>query len=268
MNQDALENFFGCVRLCQNSSSLIATHFRAAYGTSFIKNLSSAHSIKANCEPDKSKALLTDLNEFFLNYNNVENENHETGSNLTDSDDDDDEIIFDPLHNFCNNEINFIDEEAISNVSSSVCDKMIKMTKCLECRRALETSSNLNAQYNFETLKHPSHIFKENFEKLVSGINDVLPYICTEKCLKIKLLEQLDKIQIDKMGCPKHHEVVESNFKKQTALYGIVSFTKNINDLLNGKNKILPPNYNYVEELAYIFSQKKKHIGKHSDIFK
>lgn len=262
MNQDALENFFGCLRSCQHSKSLIATHFRAAYGTTFIKNLSSAHSIKSNCEPDTSKALLTDLNKFFLNYDVVK----ETDSNSdeSDTDDDDNTGVFDPLFIFSNNEIDFINNEAIADVSSSVCDKMLKITECINCRKTLETSSNPND----DTLKQPSDTFKNNFKKLVGGINDVLPNICVEKFLRKKLLEQLDKIEIDKMGCIKHQNIVESKFKEQTAFYGIVTFTKNVNNLLNGKNTELPPNYNSLEELAYIFNQKKKHIGKHSDIFK
>lgn len=265
MNQDALENFFGCLRACQHSSSLIATHFRAAYGTTFIKNLSSAHSIKSNCEPDTSKALLTDLNKFFLNYDVVK----ETVSNSDDIDDSDteedgDTAVFDPLFHFSNNDVDFINNEAIANVSSSVCDKMLKITHCLNCRKTLETSSNTND----DTLSRPSDTFKNNFKKLVCGINDVLPNICVEKFLRKRLLEQLDKIEIDKMGCIKHHDFVESKFKEQTAFYGIVTFTKNVNDLLSGRNKVLPPNHNFLEELAYIFNQKKKHIGKHSDIFK
>lgn len=263
MNQDALENFFGCLRSCQNSKSLIATHFRAAYGTTFIKNLSSAHSIKSNCELDTSKPLLTDLNKFFLNYNNDASE--------SDSDTDDDEKdadIFDPLYIFSDKDISYIEHEAISNVSSSVCDKMLKLTKCVKCRKTLETSPNSNEQNGSDDIKVPSEIFKINFKKLLCCINDVLPNICTEKCLRRQLLEQLENIEIHKIGCLKHHEVMESNFKKQTALYGIVTFTKNINDLLSGKNQTLPPNPNFVEDLAYDFYQKKKHIGKQSDIFK
>ncbi len=260
-----MENFFGCVRSCQNSSSLIATHFRAAYGTTFIKNLSSAHSIKSNCEPDTSTPLITNLKSFFLNYNNVVNE---TSSNESDTDDDDDDdndtVLFDPLHNFSNSDVNFITSEAISNVASSVCDKLLKITKCKNCNKTLETCYSPGD----ETLKHPSDVFNKNFRKLLSGINDVLPYICVEKGLRKKLQEELEKIDIDEMGCDDHHEFVEFKFKEQTAFYGIVTFTKNINDLLSGKNKTLPVNFNYLEELALIYKSNKKDIGKYSDIFK
>ncbi|KAJ6645827.1 hypothetical protein Bhyg_01036 [Pseudolycoriella hygida] len=75
LNQHALENFFGSLRSCQNSSSLIAMHFRAAYGTTFLKNLSSAHLIKSNCEADKSKPVITNLRNFILNYSVVDKDN-------------------------------------------------------------------------------------------------------------------------------------------------------------------------------------------------
>ena len=190
-----MENFFGCVRSCQNSSSLIATHFRAAYGTTFIKNLSSAHSIKSNCEPDTSTPLLTNLRNFFLNYDKVVVETDSNESDTSDGDDCNESVIFDPLHNFSNNDVNFITSEAISNVSSLVCDKMLKIIKCKNCRKTLE----ICFKPGDETVKHPSDVFKKNFEKLLSGINDVLPVICVEKCLRKKLLEQMDKIEIDEM---------------------------------------------------------------------
>lgn len=267
MNQDALENFFGCVRSCQNSSSLIAMHFRAAYGTTFIKNLTSAHSIKSNCEADTSTPLITNLRKFFLNYDNVDTPD----SNENDSDDDEDDErynddVFDPLHNFSVADVNFISSEAIANASGSICEKMLKITKCINCRKTLEMPWKKNDKSVSETLKQPSDLLKNNFQKLVHGINDVLPNICVEKCLKRKLLEQLEKIELDAIGCEEHDEVVGRNLKKQTALYGIVTFTKNVNDLLSGKNITLPPNYNYLEELAHIFNKKKKRIGKQSDI--
>lgn len=267
MNQDALENFFGCVRsCCQNTSSLIATHYRSAYVTMFINNLSSAHSIKSNCEPDMSSPLLTKVHRFFLNYNIAEEAN---GADPNESFDDD--IIFDPLHNFCHSDVSLINNEDLSNESSIICDKMLKITKCASCRKTLETPLSNNEKDNtnvHDTPKRPSDIFNINYKLIVSGINDVLPDICAEKCLKSKLLEQLDKIEILKIGCSKHYEELASKFKEQTASNEIFTFTKNINDLLSGRNKTLPTSFNDVQELAYIFYQKKKRIGKHSDIFK
>lgn len=233
MNQDGLENFFGCVRSrCQNSSSLIATHFRAAYATTFVTNFSSVHSMKSNCEPDISTPLLTKAHHFYLKYNDVAQRNNSNSDDSLDNSMDDDNDVFDPLHNFTDNEFNVITNEAISNVSSSVCDKMLKIIKCKNCRETLETSV-INDNVNFDELdtpKHPSDTFKINFRKLICGVNDVLPDICAQKCLRKKLLEQLSKIEIQNIGCSEHHEEVAKNLKEQTAFYGIVTFTKNINN--------------------------------------
>ncbi len=268
MNQDGLENYFGCVRSrCHNSSSLIAAHFRAAYASTFVTNFSSVHSMKSNCEQDISTPLLTKAHEFYLKYNNVVQRND---SNADDSiDDGNNSDVFDPLHNFTDNDFNVINSEAISYVSSSVCDKMLKIIKCSDCRETLEASM-IDDTVNFEECdipKQPSDLFNTNFRKLLCGMNDVLPDICAEKNLRKKLIDQLDKIEILSMGCSEHCEEVETNMKEQTAFYGIVTFTKNVNDLLSGKTRVLASNYNYVEELAFIFCQKNKKIGKHSDIF-
>lgn len=159
----------------------------------------------------------------------------------------------------------------MTNDSSLICDKILKTTKCVSCRKTLESPSNINdhdSTDEHDTPKRPSDIFNINFKRIVFGLNDVLPEICAEKCLKRKLLEELHKIEIHKMGCPKHHLEVAAKLKHETAFYGIVTFIKSINDLLCGKNQTLRPGFNYVEELAHIFYQKKKRIGKHSDIFK
>lgn len=260
MNQDALENYFGCIRSCCHSSCVIPTHFRAAYVTTFVNNLSSAHSIKSNCEPDVSVPLLTEVHRIFLNYDIVEDVDDSDHSDA----EEDDQLIFDPLHNFSNTKIKESSNEAVSNI----CDSLLKTIKCKNCRKMLETSSILNDHDILDVPKHPSGIFNNNFKKILSGISDVLPTICAEKFLKRKLLQELDKIEIDKMGCFKHCDEVETKFKEQTAVSQIVAFTKNVNDLLSGKKNTLTHQANCVEQLAFQFNQKKKNIGKHSDIFK
>lgn len=266
MNQDGLENFFGCVRSqCHNSSSLIVPHFRSAYASIFVTNTSCVHSLKSNCEPDIFTPLLTNVHRFFLKYEEGKRDLNE--SDDTDITDDEHEAdIFDPLFNFTDDDITDINNEAVTNVSSLVCDRMMKKIKCKNCRKSLETSISLSENCAHPDIpKQPSNLFKTNFQRVVCAIRDILPGICTEKSLRQKLITQLDKIYIQAMGCSKHHEDIMTIFKEQTAFYGIVSFTKNINDLLSGKNKILPSDYNYMEELAFIFKQINKGIGKHSE---
>lgn len=299
MNQDGLENFFGCVRsCCHNSSSLIATHFRAAFTTVFVNNLSSTHSIKSNCEPDWSTPLLTDIHYLLLKKNN--DESNTTNIDLTDTEDihdiilkntnvesntpnivkdnsitpdsnivDEfenetyDSIIFQP--EFSEQELNFINEEAISNLSTLVCNKLLKATMCDECRSTLETSSNLIHEEN--DIKYPSNLFVQNFKKIFCNIDESLQYICAEKCLKKKVVESLENVKLEEMGCPEHFVEMKLKFKEFSTIFGIISFCKRVNNLLSGKNKVYSDNFNLMEQLAFTCYKKKKGIGKYSDIY-
>ncbi|KAJ6603636.1 hypothetical protein Bhyg_15484 [Pseudolycoriella hygida] len=224
ISQDALENSFGCVRYTK--PSLNASLFRAAYGTAFVKNLNSTHSIKSNCEPDTSTTLLTDLKNFFLNYDNILNE---TASNDSGDDDDDTEsAVFDPLHIFTNKDVDFITNETTSNAASAVCDKFLKIVKCANCQETIK-----NEEYGNGMLKRQYDVFNKNFSKLLNMVNPLLPDVCTEKLLRKNLSDKLNEIDIDVIGCSDHHDVLEAKLKEQVAMYSIVNFTKNINNLLN-----------------------------------
>ncbi|CAG9137607.1 unnamed protein product [Plutella xylostella] len=57
-NQDPIENFFGAIRAHGLSNIMpTAAAFQAAYKTLMVNNMSSAHSVGANCERDKNKCL-------------------------------------------------------------------------------------------------------------------------------------------------------------------------------------------------------------------
>lgn len=234
MNQDGLENFFGCVRsCCHNSLSLIATHFRASFTTVFMNNLSS-HSIKSNCEPDSSIPFLTDIHRLILQNNNAQTgiltnthhnilQNNNGESNTTDYVEDNtnshvtnivdefenenyDPIIFEPQFSEC--ELNSINEEAISNLSKLVFDKLLEATKCDECRLTLLTSKN--------GIKFPSNAFFKNFENVFCIINESLQYICAENFLKKKILNSLQNVELKEMGCREHL----THIKKK--IYGVL----------------------------------------------
>lgn len=242
----------------------------------YVNNLTSSHSAKTNCEQDFSKPLLKDAHELFLKSNRV---NYDKGDNpindINNINCNDNEtsktaefgsiIIFDPI--FSENEISTANTEALENVSSLVCQKIVKAIKCEQCIATLETSSANIESNKHNGLKYPSSLFIHNFKETICGINQVLPHICAERCVKKQLLDCIARIQTKKMGCSKHSEEVRLKFMEHCAAYGIIAFCKNINDLLNGKNTILPPDFNSLEELAYIFHKKKKHIGKQSDVF-
>lgn len=258
---------------CHNSRTLIATHFRAGYATTVVNNLTSAHSIKANCEQDFSTPLLKDAHELFLSCKRINNDSNEIDCNrnyASENDSSVEVIIFDPQ--FSETELSTVNNEAIQKDSSLVCNEVVKKTKCRHCIKTLETTSNtdteaINSDTEHKLIKYPSDVFIHNFKIIICGIKEVLPHICADKCVKKKLLDHIGNIETKKMGCSKHYEEVGMIFKEHCATYGILTFCKNVNDLLSGKNETLPPDFNFIEERAYIFHQKNKRIGKHSDIF-
>lgn len=284
MNQDALENFFGCVRSCQ-SSSLIATHFRSGYATVFVNNLTSAHSIKSNCAPDLAKPLLTEMDDFFLNDRNgkvCESERNDGevngcdrekcldgNSNLvfnSNGENDCYEYDFDPISVEIRFSVEDVDSKyTFTDASNLVCDKLLKSTKCDNCRATIEIQ-NENDQHS---IKLSSDLFTESFIRVCNAIKIILPQICEQKLLKIKVLKYLDDhVNIDEIGCSEHHEALTQKFKEYSTTWGILSFCKNVNDLLSGKNLTLSKNCNIIEENAFKFNEKKKKVGKHSDLFK
>ncbi|KAG4078324.1 hypothetical protein HA402_013034 [Bradysia odoriphaga] len=285
MNQDCLENFFGNIRsCCHNAKSLIVTHFRSAFTTVFMTN-TIAHSVKSNCEPDIATPLLTDINHLLKNNMNqmqdrksaTEN-SHKTPNNndilcfqnsqpdyssSLDFENNDvdwqniDPIIFDP--EFSDKELSAIDEQAIFDLSKTVFDKLLKSTLCDECLPFLETSSN-------ESLSEPSDVFTLNFRKIISNIEESLEFICAESGLKRKVINSLQSVKLDKMGCNDHFGHVEKNFKEYSTVFGIILFCIKVNNILNRKNKDFSQNFNLVEKLAFNF-RKKKRIGKYSEKF-
>lgn len=288
MNQDGLENFFGCLRACQNSSSLVPMHFRSAYATLFVSNQASSHSIKSNCEPDMSKPLLTEMHDVFLSDGKrcecQTNENDtrkccesvecegEKRRDSVDSDficntngfkNDGYEYDYDPISvgmKFSQKEVTSVN--SISDAANTVCSKLLKVTKCPNCKDTIETRSK-----DKHTINHPSDLFKINFQTVLSAINNILPQICEEKFVKKKLLKYIDEdVNIEVMGCYQHHEEVMLKFMEYSSTWGILTFCKDVNYLLSGKNLQLPKNYNFIEENAFKFRETNKRIGKHSDV--
>ncbi|KAJ6642971.1 hypothetical protein Bhyg_07927 [Pseudolycoriella hygida] len=253
MNQDCLENFFGCIRsLCQNQKSLITTHFRSAYTTKVVCNSINTHSAKSNCEPDCSTTLLSDVHELYLEKENIEDANTVNENTAPE------EIIFDPIvfdPQFSELTTNFVANEAISNISTPICRKLIQFIKCDECRDKIETISD--TQDFLYGIKYPSNLFLNNFKKLYGAVNDALPHICHEKFLRMKLIECIDEIKTDDIGCSEHIEVLHKKLKETTVVFGILTFCKRVNDLLSAKTNMLSPDCNAIEELAYSFKNKK-----------
>lgn len=258
LNQDGLENFFGCVRnIVQNQSSLITTHFRAGYTTKVVNNSINVHSPKSNCEPDCSTPLLSEVHKLFLKKKNVELVDELILTNYSE-DVIIDTIDFDPKLS----EIDLKDpnDSAMSQISVNVCSKVLQNLKCDECRASIETVSTSQISY-------PSELFNQNFKKIFCATNTMLPHICHEKYVRKQLTEMIEDTKVDGMGCLIHRDDVEKILKKQTVTLCILTFCKNVNDLLSGKNKLLAKHSNFIEDMAFSFKNSRKNIGKYSEKF-
>lgn len=62
--QDGLENFFGCIKSCNQSNKTTANEYRTGYATMLINNMTGTNSMRTNCQPDDSTAILTNIHEF------------------------------------------------------------------------------------------------------------------------------------------------------------------------------------------------------------
>ncbi|XP_011859285.1 PREDICTED: uncharacterized protein LOC105556783 [Vollenhovia emeryi] len=78
INQDPLENFFGCIRStgCRNINPT-CTNFCAAYKILLINNLSSRHTIERNCEDICDGHLLFSLKDFITEASEDDTKNDE-----------------------------------------------------------------------------------------------------------------------------------------------------------------------------------------------
>lgn len=260
-----MENFFGsCKGHC--GAKPIASHFRCAYTTLIINNLIGPVSDGSNCEQDKFFALLSNINEMLLDY---DDKTDETDNNIEHTDIESineaimlDTIVFDPL--FGEEPMNFIENESISNTSSSICRKLMDLTNCDDCRISLQEPLPNRDELDIIL---PSKTFKTHFEKIFSALNVAIPYFCSEKSVKKKIISQIESVEVDTIGCNEHCKEMAMNLKDLTANYTLFAFCNSINNILSNKISTLPPGYNHMQEKAFIFRQKKSRIGKYSDIF-
>ncbi len=234
-------------------------------------NLNSGTSLSANCEEDFAKPLLNNFHELLLHYKNKSKTDIEIPKNQPDLSND--IIIFDP--EILKTDLLSVEEDAIIYISSVVCRKLVDKTNCSQCLNILETSSNLKAHSIITKLnptdqvlyKQPSATFMKTFKRLFNVSSQLIPDLCSENFLKFKIVNHLDKEEVDDVGCCEHNEVVIRRMKEYAAYYAITDFCKNINNLLSGKITCLPINSNNMLELALKFREKGKHMGKHSDKF-
>lgn len=276
MNQDGLENFFGGIKSnCQVSKTPIPIHFRSAYITTILNNLTSGNSMKSNCEKDSSTSLLNDFHTFMLNQKSVNSDDKDISDKNEDFFDEYDfseTIVFEPEPE---EEFNFVENEEMTYISSLICDRLLQGIKCKVCVNNIQTFSKDSVhdiiEISTSAISYPSETFISNLKKLLCGINYLLPEICTKTPLKKTLVADIKNIILDKMWCETHSETLKLQFINLTVHYAITTMCKYINDLLSGRTKTISDKLKEVQiyKVALAFRKtKNKKIGKFTDKFK
>lgn len=235
-----------------------------------------------NCEPDNSVALLNDVHDLIANH--ISSANTISSEAICEVTDQYADVAFAP--EFTKRELNFFESESLVQASNLIYAKVLERNYCNDYQKNLQIEVAPNSLTELPTLHSPSPHFIEMFKKIFVFALQSIPYVASEKSLKKFIIEEVrKKIQeeaeaksdssaeqnkVDELtmiGCVEHNEVIVKKLFELTTVYAINIFCKNINGLLAGKIKELPPEASAIQELAHSF-RAKKDIKKHSDIFK
>lgn len=234
-----------------------------------LNNLTGARPISTNCEQDSSVALLNNIHDLIQEFNS--NVNTETSVNEAQQNELYDDVICEPQ--FTKQELNFFENESLSNISNVICAQIIKETYCRNCQSTLRNDSQPSDD---DLYINPSVNCITKFKKIFEFATQIIPSFCSEKFLKKIVIQEVKKrydyvetnsIEIE-LGCVEHNREIEAKLYEHTIDYALKIFCKNISDIITRKVNVRPQETNQIEDLAWTFRTKKSHIGKQSDIFK
>lgn len=245
-----------------------------------INNITGTNSLKSNCQPDNSKAMLTNIHEFISSYEEQPTEHPSVDPILMGCDNlGDNENMF--LQSGSDMElfdsIIFIDSEtedqgiqsgadqpvtecaeknaavATQYDASRICQKIFKVTTCKECRQ------------NFDLMDRNSAL--SSVQELLSVLNRNVAEMCTLESIKKTLIHSVQGMKILVIGCADHVDLIERKVKDLAVEHILLSFCTNINKILSGKITALPDKPSVIQKLAFEHRMKKKGIGKFTDQF-
>lgn len=283
--QDGLENFFGCVKSCNQNNKTTASQYRTGYTTMVINNITGTNSLRSNCQPDGNTAILSNIHEFISISQDTNNSSliqpkllgHADVSSLkavpseTDSfdlmiqfDPEDEEYVssltdIQPTEKVNNNSdalptsVELSQSEVVSYDATWVTQKLLRTTSCKECKN------------NFDLMDRNATLM--SVEILLENLNSTIANICFQESIKAKLLTSVQSFKIHVIGCADHVDLTERKLKVLAVDRIVLSFCNNINKILSGKIVSLPDKPNPIQKLAFQHRIRKRGIGKYSDLF-
>jgi hypothetical protein len=234
LNQDALENFFGCIRSHGvRNVNPTCTSFRTSFKSLIINNFVSPHSPGANCEEDVSMGALDSLKTFIS-----PNVDDPYGM----------ERLF-PIQEISEDEFQFgivtneVTIELEHYLSGYICKRILRsIGVCKTCRTILLSPDDcvehslINIRdYGQRSLLRPRTKFATLFNLCYQVAHYYLVKCATKKNIKATLLSFVrGKIHLTYPQCPKHDYL--NLFYKNFCNLFIFTYIKNVNDILTGKN--------------------------------
>lgn len=177
LNQDPLENFFGCVRSHGvRNVNPSCDSFISSFKSLIINNFMSAHSPASNCEKDESEGALDSLKEFLMR--------EMEGIAPTDTHED---ALIDPKFVFSDTKHAII-IKTHAYIAGYLARRILRaIGGCKQCKNALITKEATEEHllieeraYNPKALVRPSTPFINIFSKCNDVVHHYLPMLCTE----------------------------------------------------------------------------------------
>lgn len=249
INQDPLENFFGCVRSHgYRNINPDCYNFMTSFKTLLINNFASTKSISRNCQEDNCQGLLKNLTSF-LNTEHVNTDNFISSLpfNLQNQ-----IPVFNPIQDM-----------TVGFVAGYICSKILKsINQCSTCTQILKSTDKNNNLINIrqyhnvkKQLCHPSSIFSTTLGRILSLFSTSITSICSDQNLRQKLI-LLCEINIDFgiFKC-KEHNLKNIIIDKVVILY-LFTWCKNINRILHGIDRHNMHFENEIKRKAFIYYNK------------
>ena len=237
LNQDPLENFFGCIRL-QRGRNVNPTcqSFVASFKTLLVNNYMSPHSPGSNCEEDEHDGSISTLREF-LESSNAHQASQQPPENL--EFDDENEGPPEPQ------QLDQLEIQTQAYVTGYVVKRVLKRTKCDNCRAQLITRDNLPEHdlINFRKYAH-AELTKPGtrYIKLYNTCASIAHFYIPQFCLKHKLTNfqqnvnfKISKFVSNPFYCDQHD--LFNTFKDVFLTFYIHAWSGNVNKILKGEDK-------------------------------
>lgn len=268
-NQDPIENFFGAIRSqgCQNVMPN-AAQFQSAYKTLVVNNMTSSHSVGANCENDKSPCLLDNLQNFFKNKSEHSQNSNEVTVSET-------HLLINPVETE-----NLIKSQSPTDVercaalgycSGWLVKKAKKIFKrCPHCKICLE-SEKMESFHKFikvseysekAWLTYPTKeafdffVQIENISKQVFTTSPTKKYIC--EYIKLVCAINMDTSFIK---CSIHRDEVTKFLVHKSITFNLFMLCKTVNKILAGKELNWDHN-DRIQKAAIHYYEKNKNKKK------